>query len=52
MAKSISVRFSDEDYETLKKEHFDYCQQIGQLISLNQYMVMKVLVPNAKNTEK
>lgn len=43
MSKSISVRFSDDDYETLKREHFEYCQQIGELISLNQYMVMKLL---------
>lgn len=43
MGKAITVRFSDEEYETLKKEHFDYCQQIGELISLNQYMVMRLL---------
>lgn len=50
MGKAITVRFSDEDYETLKKAHFEYCQQIGELISLNQYMVMRLL--NKPQSEK
>lgn len=50
MGKSITVRFSNDEYETLKKEHFDYCQQIRELISLNQYMVMRLL--NRPQSEK
>jgi hypothetical protein len=43
MGKAITVRFTDEDYETLKKEHFDYCKDKGELIPLNQYMVIRLL---------
>ena len=48
MPKTITVRFKDEEHEELKRLHFEYCQQVGELIPLNTYMVIKLLAPNVK----
>ncbi|WP_322706224.1 hypothetical protein [Nostoc sp. DedQUE04] len=50
MSKGITVRFKDLEYEELKKLHFEYCQEVGELIPLNTYMIIKLLAPNVKNT--
>ncbi len=50
MPKGITVRFKDEEYEELKRLHFEYCQNLGEMIPLNTYIVIKLLAPNTKNT--
>lgn len=43
MAKTISLRLTDTEYEQLVRLQLDYSQKLGQVISINQFIKDKVL---------
>lgn len=49
--KTHTVRFPVEVYEQMKRQHLEYCHKKGEVISLNAYMVMKLVSPNAQQVK-
>ena len=41
--KHITVRLTDEEYQSLLKAQLDYSQKVGQTVSLNAFIKTKIL---------